>query len=86
MQKQELCVLCIKEKTDYRSGEILIRRKDGVKLLYNNDGLQCLYPDGTKITTQIYIEDVQEFLGSNSSGKWFDALLVLLLFRYVKSF
>lgn len=52
----ELEKLSISESFDYILGENLIRRTDDVKLLYTNEMLQCLYPDGTKISTEISIE------------------------------
>lgn len=43
--------LYVLENYDYIRGEQYVRREDGVRVVYSNNGSVCSYPDGTKITT-----------------------------------
>lgn len=58
-----------RENFDYIYDENYIRREDGLKIIYNSDGTICMYPDGTKITTEfdeiLLSNDFDQDLGKN---------------------
>lgn len=55
--------MCLMESYDYVGGTLMVQRQDEIRIVYSTENIRCLFPDGTKITTEIFTEREQSTFG-----------------------